>query len=156
MKPKLTESTPRILLFKGRGFISAAIRWQTRSEYSHAAFLLPCGRILEAWQGSGVRIKWISDWCDVDVFGVHDMTPEQWAVAISFARAQIGKKYDYRGVFRFLSRRKVPADDRWFCSELVAKSLEVAGVQLFRHKDASEISPGMIALSPLTYDADDI
>jgi uncharacterized protein YycO len=145
---------PRILLFRGRGAISAAIRWQTRSEYSHAAFLLPCGRILESWQGSGVRIKWMRDWEGVDSFGVHGMTPEQWERAILFARAQIGKRYDYRGVCRFLSRRKAPADDRWFCSELVAHSLSAAGVHLYRDVPASEISPGMIARSPMTYDID--
>lgn len=148
-------SEPRILLFRGRGFISAAIRWQTRSEYSHAAFLLPCGRVLEAWQGAGVRIKWMRDWEGVETFGVHGMTVGQWEKAINFAKAQIGKRYDYRGVFRFLSRRKVPVDDRWFCSELVARSLEVAGVKLFRDLDASEVAPGMIHRSPLLYDADD-
>jgi uncharacterized protein YycO len=150
MKP----SEPCILLFRGRGFISAAIRWQTRSEYSHAAFLLPCGRVLESWQGAGVRLKWMRDWEGVESFGVHGMTPEQWATAITFARAQIGKKYDYRGVCRFVSRRKVPADDRWFCSELVAHSLQVAGVKLFRNLDSTEVSPGMIARSPMTYDLD--
>jgi uncharacterized protein YycO len=147
---------PCILLFRGRGFISSMIRWQTRSEYSHAAFLLPCGRIIEAWQGSGVRIKILDDWQDVDSFGVHGMTEEQWTQAISFARMQIGKKYDYRAVFRFVSRKRVPFDDRWFCSELVAKSLEVAGVKLFRNLDSTEISPGMIARSPLTYDLDEV
>lgn len=146
---------PRIVLFRGRGIISALIRWQTRSDYSHAGILMPDGRIIEAWQGKGVRVKWLSDWCDVDLFGVHGMTPEQWQAAIGYCKAQIGKKYDYRGVFRFLSRRKVPADDRWFCSELVAKALEVAGVKLFNYIDASEIAPGMIACSPMTYDADD-
>lgn len=147
---------PCILLFRGRGIISAMIRWQTRSEYSHAAFFLPCGRIIESWQGSGVRIKTLDDWHGVESFGVHGMTNEQWEQAISFAREQIGKKYDYRGVCRFVSRRKVPADDRWFCSELVAKALEVAGIKLFRNLDSTEISPGMIARSPLTYDLDEI
>ncbi len=147
---------PCILLFRGRGIISAMIRWQTRSEYSHAAFLLPCGRIIESWQGSGVHIKTLNDWEGIDSFGVHGMTNEQWEEAILFARKQIGKKYDYRGVCRFVSRRKVPADDRWFCSELVAKALEVAGIKLFRNLDSTEISPGMIARSPLTYDLDEI
>lgn len=151
MKPVILNQ-PRILLFRGRGCVSAAIRWQTRSEYSHAAILLPCGRIIESWQGAGVRLKWMRDWVGVDSFGVHGMTDEQWMRAVSFARGQIGKKYDYRGVCRFLSRRKVPKDDRWFCSELVAKALEVGGVKLFRDLDSTEVSPGMIARSIMTYD----
>ncbi len=141
------KEVPSILLFKGRGFISRLIRWQTRSQYSHAAIMLPCGRVLEAWQGEGVRIKWLRDWCDVDRFRVTDMTEEQWETAIAFARAQIGKKYDYRGVWRFLSRRKPARDDRWFCSELVFASLAAAGVKLLAAVDIGEVSPGMLAYS---------
>lgn len=143
---------PKILLFRGRGLISWLIRWQTRSEYSHAALMLPDGSVVEAWQGAGVRRTWLRDWCGVDVFSVHGMTPEQWQSAIGYARAQIGKGYDYRGVFRFLSRRLVPNNDLWFCSELVFRALEVAGVRLLRDVTAGEVSPGMLARSPFLCD----
>lgn len=140
---------PKILLFRGRGIISRLIRWQTRSRYSHAAFLLPDGRILEAWQGSGVRVAHVPDWCDIDVFAVEGVDRLQWSAVLGFARAQIGKGYDYRGVFRFLSRRRTPDNGRWFCSELVFASLAKAGVDLLRDTDPAEVSPGMLARSPL-------
>lgn len=139
----------RILLFKGRGIVSTLIRWQTRSEYSHAAILLPDGTIIEAWQGAGVRRKIISDWTDVDSFMVTAMTPAQWASAIDFAAQQIGKGYDYKGVIRFLSRQSLKLDSRWFCSELVFAALERAGVAVLSRVDASEVSPAMLSLSPL-------
>jgi hypothetical protein len=40
----------RIALYQGKSLISRAIRWQTRSQYSHAAFLLDDGSLIEAWQ----------------------------------------------------------------------------------------------------------
>lgn len=148
-----TQFEPKILLFRGRGFISWLIRWQTRSEYSHAALMLPDGSIIEAWMTKGVRQHWLKDWIDVDVFSVHGMTPEQWARAINYARAQIGKKYDWLAVIRFLSRFRQPPNDRWFCSELVFQAIEIAGIRLLRYVRAGEVSPGLLARSPFLSDA---
>ena len=149
-----TEFKPRILLFKGRGLVSWLIRWQTRSEYSHSALMLHDGSIIEAWMTKGVRQHWLNDWCDIDVFDVHGITQEQWQAAIGYARAQIGKPYDWLAIIRFLSRFRQPDDERWFCSELVFKAMEVAGVKLLRNVRAGEVSPGMLARSPHLSDAD--
>lgn len=139
----------RVLLFRGRGVISTLIRWQTRSIYSHAALLLPNGQILEAWQGAGVRVRSLSDWAGVDCFRVQGMTGEQWGQALGFARRQIGAGYDYISVARFVSRRNAPDNGRWFCSELVAAALQVAGVPLLARVEPAEISPAMLSWSPL-------
>ena len=140
---------PAVLLFHGRGLISAAIRWQTRSRYSHAALRLPDGRIVESWQGSGVRVRTLADWTGIEAYAVRGMTPAHWDLALSYACAQAGAGYDYWGVVRFVSRRHMPDNRRWFCSELVFASLQWAGVQLLSRIDAAEVSPGMLALSPL-------
>lgn len=143
---------PAVLLFRGRGFISAAIRWQTRSPYSHAALLLPNGRIVESWQGAGVRIKKPTDWADIDIYDVRGATRTQWGTALQYALAQVGQPYDYRSVARFLSRRDaLPAEvtGRWFCSELVYAALQAAGISLLDRVTAAEVSPAMLALSPL-------
>lgn len=139
----------RVLLFRGRGAISTVVRWQTRSVYSHAALLLPDGRILESWQGSGVRIRELSDWSGIDRFRVAGITASQWGRAISFAEDQVGSGYDYISVLRFVSRRNAPENGRWFCSELVAAALQVAGVQLLARVDPAEVSPAMLSWSPL-------
>lgn len=140
----------KLLLFKGRGFISRLIRWQTRSKYSHAALLLSDGRtIIEAWQGAGVRVKEITDWTDVDLFEIEGLTPLVETRAYSFACDQVGKKYDYWGVIRFVSRRHMPANEKWFCSELAFAALEIAGLRLLERIDASEVSPHLLSLSPL-------
>jgi uncharacterized protein YycO len=141
--------TPKILLFRGRGLISALIRWQTRSCYSHAALLLPDGEtIVEAWQGAGVRIKRkFRDWSNVDSFDVH-MTTHQWGRVMDFAVSQIGKPYDYRQVIRFVTRTRSKPNDRWFCSELVAAAFNHAGMPLLHRIIPSNVSPALLALSP--------
>ena len=141
--------TPRILLFRGRGLISALIRWQTRGAYSHAAILLPDGRILESWQGDGVRIKVLDDMRGVESYEVTGITPEQWDAAIAFAESQVGRGYDYWAVVRFIARSRMPDNERWFCSELVFDALRHAGVHLFQRIDGWAVSPGMLAISPL-------
>lgn len=140
---------PAVLLFRGRGLLSALIRWQSRSPYSHAALLLPDGTIIESWPGAGVRIRAIEDWQDVHVFHVPSMTAEQWDHAFSFAAREIGSGYDWWSVIRFVSRRNLPVNDRWFCSELVFAALKDAGVRLLERVDAWTVSPAMLALSPL-------
>lgn len=139
----------KVLLFRGRGLISSLIRWQTRSQYSHAAFLLADGEtIVEAWQGDGVRKKKVTDWSNIDVFHVLGATEAQMNYAANFALAQVGKKYDYRQVFRFLTRIGGKNNGKWFCSELVFAALQHAGINLLERIEPWAVSPGLLALSP--------
>lgn len=149
LAPEHDSTLPTVLLFRGRGILSSLIRWQTRSAYSHAALHLGSGRIIESWQGAGVRVASLNDWSNVTQFRVRGMTGEQWKRALRFADYEIGAGYDYLGVIRFVSRRRLPLNERWFCSELVFAALEAAGVRLLERTEAAEVSPGMLALSPL-------
>lgn len=143
-----SDGLPKILLFKGRGTVSSLIRWQTRGKYSHAAFLRPDGRIIESWMTEGVRIKKLSDWSNIDAFDIKDITEEQGILAMNYAQKQVGMKYDWWGVVRFVSRDSLPdAVHRWFCSELVYHSLSMAGVHLFRDTAAYEVSPDLLRRS---------
>lgn len=139
---------PAIALFHGRGFISAAIRWQTRGAYSHAAILTREGTIVEAWQGAGVREKKITNLNGVDLYDVPGMSDEQWDGAIAFMRSHIGDGYDYWAIVRFISRRNMPANDNWFCSELVFEAMTRNDVHLFLRIVASAVSPSLIGISP--------
>lgn len=142
-----------ILLFHGRGAISALIRWQTRGNYSHAALMdASDGSIIEAWQGAGVRRRRLEDWSGVDAFNVQGMTPEMWAEACAWAASHIGDRYDYRSVFRFMTRKDCSPDDVWFCSEIVFAALEHVGIRLLR-TDAWRVSPEMLSMSPLLIQA---
>lgn len=143
------KTIPCILLFRGRGITSSLIRWQTRGAYSHAAILMRDGRIVESWQGDGVRVKTLKDWKDIDCFEVPGLTSEDWDHVIGFCLDKVGEGYDYSGILRFISRRKTGTNESWFCSELVYAALRYVGINLFRDVSADEVSPGLLAISPL-------
>lgn len=142
-------NNPRILLFKGKGFVSKLIKWQTNGQYSHAALQRPDGRIIEAWhKPAKVRLNKLKRWDSVEAYEVN-ATPEQWAKALEWAEKQIGKKYDFGGVLRFVTRWRKQKDDKWFCSELVFQAMKEGGVDLLSRIQCSQVSPTVLSFSPL-------
>lgn len=142
----------KVLLFKGGDPISWLVCTQTRSPYSHAALLDKCGCcVLESFPGTGVRRRTLTqdDWKRIDVFDVRGMSRDQWEIARAFALSQLGKKYDWRSVLRFLDKLPASNNDRWFCSELVHSALAEAGVRLLERIPSAEVSPALLAVSPL-------
>jgi uncharacterized protein YycO len=145
-------SSGRVLLFRAGGPIGKLIGWQTRSPYSHAALLDTDGiTIIEAMQGHGVRRRplTLADLKHCDVFDVANLTADGWERALQFAHAEVGSGYDYRSIFRFLTRRAAGSDTRWFCSELVFAALQEARVNLLERTHAWAVAPGHLAWSPL-------
>jgi uncharacterized protein YycO len=142
---------PKILLFKGQGAVSKLIRWQTNGDYSHAAIQRPDGRIIEAWhKPAKVRLRGpLQSWANVEAFEVEGMDAAQWAEAIAWAEKQIGKKYDFGGVLRFLTRWRKKQDDKWFCSELVFQAVKEGGVDLLHRIQGAQVSPTVLSFSPL-------
>ena len=139
----------QVALFKhNTGFIRRLIRWQTDSPYSHAALLFNDTWLFEAdfW---GVAESRITDFRNIDIFDVEGITEEQKAVVYDFAKSQEGKKYDFWGVLRFISRDKLPENDKWFCSELVFAAMKAAEIELLERVEAWQVSPGMLARSPI-------
>lgn len=55
---------------------------------------------------------------------------------LSFARAQVGKPYDWGGVLAFPLREPLADESRWFCSELVEAALLAGGRARFREAPA--------------------
>lgn len=146
-----TDMIGRVLLFTGGDPISALVRWQSRSMYAHAALLIPgTNRVIESYPFAGVRTRELTaaDWERIHAFTVTDMTPLQWLGAVQFASAQIGRGYDWRNVFRFVDRLPARENDRWFCSELVFRSIEKTFRRLLQMQ-SEYVSPGNLAASTL-------
>lgn len=149
-----------ILLFEGRGFWSALIRFATSSRISHAGIVVDLhGRVacLEAAEGRGVqlwpvsaylakglKIHWyrlLDDEYDLDRQSVVDFAFSQWGKRYAswnqFARS-------FTLVWSGVAQRiGLPADsdgERWFCSELVAGALRYAG--LADERTPARTSPG--------------
>jgi hypothetical protein len=145
-----TRPVLRVALFRGGDPIAKIVRWQTRSPFSHAALLLPCGkRVIESYPGSGVRIRHLdaADWKNIDLFEVEGLTPDLSRQALAFCERERGKGYDWRSVLRFVSRTPARENGRWFCSELVFGALAHVGLRVLARIEAHNVSPGMLALS---------
>lgn len=151
-----------VALFRdASGVVGRVIRWQTRSRYSHAALVFRQDgqdgkkdqpEVIEAREFEGVRITdgIVGGAAVVDLFRV-ELSAVQLFEVRSFAFGQIGKGYDYTMVARFISRRQASrrTSGKWFCSELVFAALQKAGVNLLERTEPWEVSPGMLARSPL-------
>lgn len=141
--------------YKGTSRISKVIRFITRSEYSHVAVILRDGRVVEAWDGKGVRIvNDISDrhtpGTEVDIFRfASPLTPEEYEAAERFLLREIGQSYDWKGVFRFVTRKRPTVDSDWFCSELAFQASVEAGRPLLKNTLAFEVPPDLIPRSPV-------
>lgn len=143
----------KVLLFKGRGFVSNLIRWQQRSEYTHAAVLDELTNLVyESREFKGVRCLTLHEATlnqQVDVFDC-PLTEPASAMLRSFLEEQVGKGYDYTMVARFLSRRQESrsSSGKWFCSELVAAAFTKVGMDLLLRIPPCNISPGLLSYSP--------
>lgn len=137
----------KILAYQGISLVSKAIRWQTRSPWSHIGILLSDGRTVEAWHKGGVVIsanqrKNHTIGTKIAVFRIDFEFYEEKVEASLLS--EVGKKYDFRSVFRFVSRRNAPADDRWFCSELAHAKLPF----LLERVNSAHVSPRDLVMSP--------
>ena len=166
-----------IALYRGTSWTSKAIEWVTRSPYSHAAFLLDdasalavlalikdgfdcrklvnvtAGSVLEAWQAGGVRsvaslsAQHTSN-TTVDVFSFTEpLTAAEEKRLLRFCVEHIGDPYDWKNVFRFVTRHAAKEDDAWFCSELVSEACKSIARPLFNLTESWRIPPDWIPRS---------
>jgi len=141
-----------IAAYRGKSWISKAICWQTRGVYSHVAISTRKG-IVEAWH-SPAKVRVINSWSEghepgteVDLFIVY-CTAYQEKIITDFLLDQVGKKYDFVGVMRFMSRRNKDNPDKWFCSELVFAAFAAAGINLLERIKAYQVAPVTLVTSP--------
>ena len=144
------NTTGHILLFTGGDFISWIVKWQSRSHYSHAALRIPgTNRVIESYPGKGVRERELTakDWEKIHAYEVTGMTAEQWAEAVEFCQSQLGMPYDWRSVFKFMTRTPARENGKWFCSELVFRAIERTYIRLLQ-MTAEYVNPGHLGASP--------
>lgn len=140
----------KILAYRGKSWISKAIRWQTRSKYSHIGVLLQDGTVIEAWHKGGVRrIPRFSvghkPGTPIDVFEI--TAPFEEKAAQIFLERRVGSAYDFHSIFRFLTRRSAAVNDKWFCSELAECAFSAGGLELLNGRPEHH-SPRDTVMSP--------
>ena len=139
-----------VALFRGKGVVGRLIRWQTRSEYSHAALLLADGEtVIESREFQGVRRHVLSadEKASMDVFEVPGLDAAGWERVFSYAESKLGARYDWRAVFSFVTRKAARLNDKWFCSELVCAAFAVADHRLLERMPCHDTNPGHLRLS---------
>lgn len=111
-------------------------------QWSHVGLLTGFGTLVEATAWHGVVET------DLDAFKakasryeIVDIACPHPESAIHFARAQVGKGYDWGSIWGFISRDFEWEDDRaWVCTELLEASLVAGGRRRFR-AEAHRITP---------------
>ena len=132
----------------GNSLVSWLIRQVTWAEYSHVDLILPGEGLLGA-QGDGVKIRPF-DYCKPTKIAVGeiDWPPDVEAKFIAFARAQVGKPYDYSALWGNLLHRDWHDPRAWYCSEVFAADADAIGHPLITGQ-FNRVDPGMLARSPL-------
>ena len=143
----------RIAAYRGKSLISKAICWQTRSPYSHIAVMLSEREIVEAWHSPSL-VRMIDSLSTghtpgtkVDIFEI-DISSEQSLKLRDFLLSQVGKKYDFGSVLRFLSRRNKDNPEKWFCSELAFSAFRYADLNLLERIEPHQVDPGTFVTTP--------
>jgi uncharacterized protein YycO len=97
------------------------------SSWSHCAIVTVAGTVIEARAFKGVTERPLRAFLDeASDYAFKDIAVEDDARAEAFARAQIGKPYDWFGAVGLGLHREWEQPDAWFCSELVEGAV-VAG-----------------------------
>ena len=158
-----------ILLYRGKGFVSHMIKIVTKSCFSHAAWYLGDGNLLESdWSlfgKKGVQVNAIEKYKRDRVTFIRLNLPEgEVEKAVTLALLKEGQRYDFSLFFslfrawllRILSLGKLgklrDQSHGWICSELVARPLfETSGFS-FGHGPVEEVVPETIWQEALTTD----
>lgn len=147
------DGEPLIALYRGTSWVSKAIRWQTFSDYSHAAIWLPDGQVIEAWHKGGVAVHDSlgavhKPGTEVDLFRVEGVW---WEKAIASAMMHVGQGYSFSNIFRLALRWGEPEcrhPEKLICSQLVFMAVQDGGVNLLTRICPSRVSPRDIGISP--------
>lgn len=149
-----------IQMHKGGGLFSRLIRWFTRAEYSHvSAWFWDAndphgGFVIEAMEGEGVRTfpadhhRAAREAGTINCYALRTpLTTDEQGRLHALMERELGKGYDWLGVIRFVSRRRHKgADNKWFCSEIVAYAFEEIGRPL-SNRPSWQMTPGDVAAS---------
>jgi len=145
-----------IALYKGKSWLSWAIKRFSWSCYSHASLVLMDGdvvvSIIEAWNKGVVETHSFREnhtpGTKIDLYEFRKpLTEADRKCIMAAAKDQLGKPYDWCGVFSFLFRRRMQKEGSWFCSELASHCCGCAGRVILNEPDW-KIMPGGIAISP--------
>jgi uncharacterized protein YycO len=128
---------------------SAVVRWWTNSMFDHVELCLGDGTSIGSRPSGGVQIRDLSlvnnekhNWSLLRYKG--KLSKKQQNEIINFAKKQIGKKYDWWGVFGLALTKDISKNSEWFCSELINTTFAKNGAILVPRKSSSRTVPELL------------
>jgi hypothetical protein len=136
----------QVAFYKGPGTLfTKAIRFWTKSPYSHAELVLPSGARITSLASQGVvrlapfKQEELVDWDIVQLPAYTDLRVHD---VMAFFESESNCGYDWTGIiFTQVFRNGWEDSDDWFCSEFVAEALKAIDIIPVTVKSAS-VSPG--------------
>jgi len=141
----------RILLYRGEGPIAALIRWQTRGIYGHMSIQVGSW-VYEANPGGVTKHLPTDRDRKAHIYELTVPLSDDQIIDLGlFLEKQVGKKYDYTMVARFITRRQATrsTSNKWFCSEYIFAALLKIKVALLERVEPWAVSPVIGSYSPL-------
>lgn len=131
------------LLFTRRPLVgSSIIREVTWSAWSHVEVFADETTLIGAEMLVGVATETLAARMALASRAAIMTIPTTDDVAVvAFARAQLGKGYDYLGALGLALHRDWRSADRWWCSGLATFALQAGGTKLFRDDSINRITP---------------
>ena len=127
-----------------------ALSFRGNSTVSHALEIdNKTGAVIEALQFKGViHSKSYHEnhtpGTRIDIYRPIGITPEQEAMVWAFMLEQVGKGYDWPGIWGILRRKMRENPDKWFCSELVFAAYAHAKFLLLQNIFACQVTPATL------------
>jgi len=131
-----------ILACKNNSFLSFAIRFLTKSKYSHLAIIINENEAVESDGIAGfIKHKNINEYKNyADVYTCDNLTDEQRINIGKYAVSKVGQKYDYYLLFVlfvkfvFGIKIKIKDSENDICSELVNDAYKSVGLELSKKR----------------------
>jgi len=137
------------------------LSWRLK-KYSHVSEIKDAtGECIEAWMTGGKhwwsgRVRWNATYHDghklgtrIDCYRYVRTTQERqdavWAAMI----AEVGKEYDFAGLWGVIRRKLTENPRKWFCSELVFSAYQKACIFLLVNILPCQVTPPTLVTSPL-------
>lgn len=141
-----------ILLTTTLRWESRKIRQGTKSDISHAMLYVSSASVIDS-TGDGVQARNLQKLFYDDECAVHALRPKSplspaaLKQVIDYARAATGTPYSFIEAVRAFKGPRGEGSEKQFCSRLVARAYEEAGVKLVASPDFC--TPGQLKASPL-------
>lgn len=146
-----------IILYKGNGFLSKAVKFFTKSEYSHVSMVISDTHLIEAnWYKKSNIIEFKYDETEMEIYRVKDLTIEQQIVILQRVYKYIDKYYDYAQIIGHLIEsfglsisHHLNSDKKLICSELIDRAYADINIDLVESRKTGDVTPNDIAKSEL-------